>query len=359
MWRCITFSPQVRAYHSADCTPSLQRSFSATPRRRKSAAVTPHRRISAATFEEGCRSPILRQETDGSMSFLNVPPVSFGRTRDLQSDTSASYNSPRAGAGLSKDDLSLSNIPAVHDNLTSDMNHHSLCFKVAKNFSMFSSAASTTVLQVKGVGSKTFLLGSAVKVTKDTSPEEADTALALPVELQTYLIGVLNGRKSITISSQHLKERFGDISFLEYEQFDTLAIILLFDVEEKIQGMALLSLGEKNAKNILENKLISDIAKLSGICMKNASDFQSMRLELTRSQVFLELARVIFDNQMSIEFTVLKMLVNFLNLIECERAQILLSSKDEPTTFNKVYDLEDNDLKRDNFEGLLSPFENR
>ena len=113
------------------------------------------------------------------MSFLNVPPVSFGRTRDLQSDTSASYNSPRAGAGVSKDDLSLSNIPAVHDNLTSDMNHHSLCFKVAKNFSMFSSAASTTVLQVKGVGAKTFLLGSAVKVTKDTSPEEADTALAL------------------------------------------------------------------------------------------------------------------------------------------------------------------------------------
>ena len=39
----LFLSSQVRTYHSADCTPMLQRSFSATPRRRKSAAVTPHR----------------------------------------------------------------------------------------------------------------------------------------------------------------------------------------------------------------------------------------------------------------------------------------------------------------------------
>ena len=39
----LVSSSQVRTYHSADCTPMLQRSFSATPRRRKSAAVTPHR----------------------------------------------------------------------------------------------------------------------------------------------------------------------------------------------------------------------------------------------------------------------------------------------------------------------------
>ena len=80
----------------------------------------------------------------------------------------------------------------------------------------------------------------------------------------------------------------------------------LLDVDKKVQGLALLCLGANSVKNILDNKLVSDISKLSGICMKNASEYQSMRLELTRSQVFLELARVIFDNQMSIEFTVLK-----------------------------------------------------
>lgn len=247
----------------------------------------------------------------------------------------------------------------MHDNLTSDMNQSSLCFKIAKNFSLFSNAVSTTVLQVKGVGAKTYLLGSAINVRKENSEDVKDTH-TIPPEMQTFLIGVINSKKSITIDRQEVKDRLGDASFMDEDDFDTLAIVLLCDVDEKIQGIALLSLKEKSAgQKVLENKLITDIAKLSGICLRNASDFQSMRLELTRSQVFLELARVIFDNQMSIEFTVLKMLVNFLNLIECERAQILLSSKDEPTTFNKVYDLEDNDLKKENFEDLLRPFENR
>ena len=250
-------------------------------------------------------------------------------------------------------------MPDVHDNLTSDMNQSSLCFKIAKNFSLFSNAVSTTVLQVKGVGAKTYLLGSAINVRKENSEDVKDTH-TIPPEMQTFLIGVINSKKSITIDRQEVKDRLGDASFIDEDDFDTLAIVLLCDVDEKIQGIALLSLKEKSAgQKVLENKLITDIAKLSGICLRNASDFQSMRLELTRSQVFLELARVIFDNQMSIEFTVLKMLVNFLNLIECERAQILLSSKDEPTTFNKVYDLEDNDLRKENFEDLLRPFENR
>ena len=344
------YAHQVRTYHSADCTPMLQRSWAATPRRRKSAAVTPHRKISASTFEDGCQSPILKQEKDGSMSFLTIPPVSYGKIRDLQTDSRGSVSGDFSTSGLS-------NVPDVHDNLTSDLNQSSLCYKIAKNFSMFSRAVSTTVLQVKGVGAKTYLLGSAINVRKENSEDVSNTH-TIPLEVQNVLIGVISENKSITIDKKEVNDRFGNVSFME-DDFDTLAILLLPDVEQKVQGIALLSLKEKNAHKILENKLINDIAKLSGICMKNASDFQSMRLELTRSQVFLELARVIFDNQMSIEFTVLKMLVNFLNLIECERAQILLSSKDEPTAFNTVYDLEENDLKKENFEDRLRPFENR
>jgi len=344
------YAQQVRKYHSAECTPMMQRSFSATPMRRKSAAVTPHRKISAATFEDGCQAPILKQEDDGSMSFLTIPPVSFGRTRDIQM-TGEGYVTNESGG--------LSNILGVHDNLTSDMNESSLCFKIAKNLSIFSKAISTTIFQVKGVGAKTFFTGSAVKINKKSVDEIEENSCNLSKEFQIFLMKTVAERKSVSFSKIEIKERFGNVPFLE-ENYCSLALILLVDVDEKVQGVALLCLGDNiDAKEVIENKLISDVSKLSGICLKNASDFHSMRLELTRSQVFLELARVIFDNQMSIEFTVLKMLVNFLNLIQCERAQILLSSKEEPTTFNKVYDLEDSDLKRENFENLIAPFENR
>ena len=193
---------------------------------------------------------------------------------------------------------------------------------------------------MKGEGANTYFLCSAINVSKEDSEDVMDcTPHTIPEEMQTFLIGVINNKKSVTIDRQELKERSGENTFLENTDFDIMAILLLIGVDEKIQGIALLSLKEKSsAEKILENKLINDIAKLSGICLRNASDYHSKRLELTRSQVFLELARVIFDNQMSIEFTVLKMLINFLNLIECERAQIQLSSKDKPTEFHKSYD---------------------
>ena len=344
------YAKQVRAYHSAECTPIMQRSFSATPRRRKSAAVTPHRKISMATFEDGCHSPILKQEEDGSMSFLTIPPVNYGKTRDLQAETLHEYN-------INNDSSGLSNIPDVHDNLTSDLNQSSLCFKIAKNFSIFSGGLSTTVLQVKGVGAKTYFTGSALNVGKQSLNDSSGALLVLTKDIRSYLLETVMRKQSKVVSREELEGKFGTISFLD-EKYQSVGMIVLQDVDGNVHGLALISLADTN-HNLLDNKLITDIAKLSGICMRNAADFNTMRLELTRSQVFLELARVIFDNQMSIENTVLKMLVNFLELIECERAQLLLSSADEPTTFSKVYDLEDNDLKQENFDLLESPYENR
>ena len=301
--RCLMpvyFPRQVRAYHSADCTPVLHRSVSATPARRKSAAVTPHRKYSAATFETGCRSPLLTTAEDGSMSFLTIPPSHFGRSRDLQSESaSESYEAEQGAAGLS-------NIPQLHDNLTSDLNQSSLCFKVAKNISIFAKAEATTIIQVKRVGAKVYLLGFAVNIkSQSVEEEEEEGQLTLQPELHSCLVEVVHQGVPVMLGKEEVDRRFGSVSCLA-PTYLSLAIIPLLDVDKKVQGLALLCLGPNSTKNILDNKLVSDIAKLSGICMKNASEYQSMRLELTRSQVFLELARVIFDNQMSIEFTVLK-----------------------------------------------------
>jgi len=343
---------QVRAYHSAECTPVLKRSQSVTPRRKISAAVTPHRKISAATFEGGCQSPLLTTTEDGSVSFLTVPPTNWRTRQNLQFDV-PSYDENV------KESASLSNIPDIHDNLTSDMNHPSLCFKIAKNISLFSKSVSTSILQVKRIGPKIYLLGAAVNISLNSVDDgTCETNLNFKPELFNCLVQLVDEGKPLSFQKSEVDTQFGDVSFVA-DDYEKLVIVPLPDVEGKVQGMAVICLGPRSVKGVLENRLITDISKLSGICMKNAMDFQSMSLQLTRSQVFLELARVIFDNQTSIEFTVLKMLANFLVLIECERAQIVLSSKDSPTTFRKVYDLEENDLQRDDFDSLESPFENR
>ena len=296
------YARQVRAYHSADCTPVT--SVSATPARRKSAAVTPGRKYSAANFESGCRSPLLSTAEDGSVSFLTIPPSHFGKSRDVQSPGN-SYEPDQAGAGLS-------NIPPLHDNLTSDMNQASLCFKVAKNLSIFAKAESTTIIQVKRIGAKVYLNINIVNVKpqslEEEEEEEEGTNLSLEPALYAYLVDLVCRGSPVTMGQSEVEARFGPLAFLA-PSYLSLALIPLLDVDRKVQGLAMICLGENSVKNILDNKLVIDISKLSGICMKNASEYQSMRLELTRSQVFLELARAIFDNQMSIEFTVLKVRV--------------------------------------------------
>jgi len=353
---------QVRAYHSADCTPLLKRSKSATPsrkistattpHRKISAAVTPHRKISASTFEGGCQSPLLATTEDGSVTFLTVPPTIWKRTMETHSEITsmrANLNEPAC----------LSNLPEIHDNLMSDKNQSSLCLKIGKNMCIFSKSLSVSILQVQRIGSKIYLLGSAVNVTVASDNDSSNSnQLNLSSEFFKLLEQVVNDAKSMSFKRKENELNFDDVSLIARD-CEELVILPLPDVDGHVQGISLLSLGPASLKNVAENKLIGDIAKLSGICMKNVAEYQTMRLELTRSQVFLELARVIFDNQTSIEFTVLKMLANFLVLIECERAQILLSSPDAPTTFRKVYDLEENDLLKADFDSLDSPYENR
>ena len=69
-----------------------------------------------------------------------------------------------------------------------------------------------------------------------------------------------------------------------------------------------------------------------------------MRLELARSEVFLELARAVFREQSHIEPTMVTILSNFLTLIECERCQILLSDMSDPTVFKQVFDMSKKDV---------------
>ena len=351
--------------YSADCTPVSRRSQS----------VTPHRKISAATFEGGCHSPLLTTTEDGSVSFLTVPPPLWRRhSMRLQSSRNSAVSpSPPRKKKISAGELTnftnnttqqeIYGIPGhLHDNLASDMDLGSLCFKIAKNLSAISRSLSVSVLQVKKNGPRHYLSGSAIDVNSlsidDGSHEKPD--ISLSPDLVNCLLSIINSGNPYSLDKEEAEERFqADITKLVADigtDFKKVTILPLKDKQCSVQGLAILI---HTSENISNEKLVTDICKLSGICMRNASEFQGLSLEVTRSQMFLDLARVIFDQQSSIEFTVLKILINFLNLIECERAQILLSSKESPTTFRKVYDLEENDLNQPGFDEMKSPFENR
>lgn len=72
-----------------------------------------------------------------------------------------------------------------------------------------------------------------------------------------------------------------------------------------------------------------------GIGLRNAQLYELSQLENRRNQVLLDLARMIFEKQSTIENIIFRILVHTLSLLQCERAQILLLT--EETTDGDFY----------------------
>ena len=84
-----------------------------------------------------------------------------------------------------------------------------------------------------------------------------------------------------------------------------------------------------------------------GIGLRNAQIYERSQLEVKRNQVLLDLAGVIFQEQSTLETTILRILTHMLCLIQCERAMLLLVDPESISTFGQVYDLAKEDLEQD------------
>lgn len=73
-----------------------------------------------------------------------------------------------------------------------------------------------------------------------------------------------------------------------------------------------------------------------GIGLRNAQLYELSQLENRRNQVLLDLARMIFEKQSTIENIIFRILVHTLSLLQCERAQILLLTE-EPNDADFYY----------------------
>jgi dual 3',5'-cyclic-AMP and -GMP phosphodiesterase 11 len=112
-----------------------------------------------------------------------------------------------------------------------------------------------------------------------------------------------------------------------------------------------------------------------GIGLRNAQLYEKSQLEVKRNQVLLDLARMIFEEQSTIEHIVFRILTHMQSLIQCQRVQvtsilyvsrtvtdvtifhkqILLVHEASKRSFSRVFDFEAND----DLNERTSPFESR
>ncbi|GIY87960.1 dual 3',5'-cyclic-AMP and -GMP phosphodiesterase 11 [Caerostris extrusa] len=106
-----------------------------------------------------------------------------------------------------------------------------------------------------------------------------------------------------------------------------------------------------------ESLNIPDYYKIRDIGIRNAELYESSKLENKRNQVLLDLARMVFEEQSTIEQIVHKIMIHILSFLQVERCQVLLL--DENTkAFSRIFDLDINDMKTENVDSSTS-FEGR
>lgn len=71
-----------------------------------------------------------------------------------------------------------------------------------------------------------------------------------------------------------------------------------------------------------DEKVFSSYLQFCGIGLRNAQLYEKSQLEVKRNQVLLDLARMIFEEQSTIEHMVLRILTHTQSLIQCQRVQV-------------------------------------
>lgn len=69
-------------------------------------------------------------------------------------------------------------------------------------------------------------------------------------------------------------------------------------------------------------QIFSSYLQFCGIGLRNAQLYEKSQLEVKRNQVLLDLARMIFEEQSTIEHMVLRISTHMQSLIQCQRVQV-------------------------------------
>lgn len=72
----------------------------------------------------------------------------------------------------------------------------------------------------------------------------------------------------------------------------------------------------------LFSQVFSSYLQFCGIGLRNAQLYEKSQLEVKRNQVLLDLARMIFEEQSTIEHMVFRILTHMQSLIQCQRVQV-------------------------------------
>lgn len=335
-----------------------------------SGSTTPVRKISATEFER-CSlflRPMVSQTSDGTPTFLPVTPPG-------SACSDASKSPPR------KSRQELEALDEKHlifelvKDICNDLDVKSLCHKILQNVCTLLRADRCSLFLVKGDKDDPdrHFVSTLFDVSADSTIEQMEAAEEIVVPWGTGIVGyVAASGNAVHIPDCYSDERFSDVVDRKtgYKTKNMLCAPIR-DIYNEVMGVA--QVINKKAKrcdsdsepdfDLRDMEEFTRYLQFCGIGLRNAQLFERSQMENKRNQVLLDLARMVFEEQSTLEHIVFRIMVHIQSLLEVERCQILMISEDgeyvdSRKTFCRVFDLEAEDM-RSRGDGDSGPHEGR
>ncbi|XP_011343086.1 dual 3',5'-cyclic-AMP and -GMP phosphodiesterase 11 isoform X2 [Ooceraea biroi] len=360
-----------------------------------SGATTPVRKISAHEFERGGLLKPIVNTIDGTPTFLSVSPGDTGQPGGAQVG-SGNPNRPQRRSRhelrhLDEKDL----IFELVKDICNELDVRSLCHKILQNVSTLLHADRGSLFLVQGERSSTAnsssqsqennstdnfndedsrrndqsysrnrcLVSKLFDVCSRSTLLEMEKKDEIKIPWGTGIVGyVAESGEPVNIPDAYKDSRFNrEIDALTGYRTRALLCMPIKDCNGDVIGVAQVinKLGGEGQFTAQDEKVFAGYLQFCGIGLRNAQLYEKSQLEVKRNQVLLDLARMIFEEQSTIEHMVLRILTHTQSLIQCQRVQVLLVHKASKGSFSRVFDFEANDLVSEDSDSRTSPFESR
>ncbi|XP_071051898.1 dual 3',5'-cyclic-AMP and -GMP phosphodiesterase 11 isoform X3 [Onthophagus taurus] len=337
-----------------------------------SGATTPVRKISAHEFERGGLLKPIISTIDGTPTFLTGATEEQG-TSGGHSPT-PSRRQRRSRHELKQLDEKELIFELVKD-ICNELEVRSLCHKILQNVLMLLHADRGSLFLVqgeKGGGCTPSPPGQAPRgrclvsklfdVCSKSTLAEMEKKEEITIPWGTGIVGyVAESGEPVNIPDAYEDERFNrDIDTWTGYRTRTLLCMPIKDTSGDVIGVAQVinKVGDAPFSQ-QDQQIFASYLQFCGIGLRNAHLYEKSQLEVKRNQVLLDLARMVFEEQSTIEHVVFRILTHTQSLIQCQRVQVLLTHQASKRSFSRSFDFQASDLCGEEGESRTSPFESR
>nr|CFW94219.1 Eka-cGMP gated channel beta 2 protein [Euperipatoides kanangrensis] len=303
---------------------------------------TPVRKISAHEFDRGGLLNPIVTTIDGTPTFLSQTTTTCAPSKLIPRKTKSELRS------LDERELILELVKDICNLLEIT----SLCHKILQNVSILTYAdrCSLFLVEYDRAMEDRYLVSKLFDVSCQSTLQDMELREEIRIPWNTGIVGyVAHVGEPVNIPDAYQDSRFNqEIDLKTGYKTRSILCMPIKDIDGEVIGVAqVINKISPEDEPFDENdeKVFASYLAFCGIGICNARLYERSQLENKRNQVLLDLARVIFEEQSTIENLVQRMMMYTQALLQCERCQVLLVDETSKGTFSQVFDFQVSDVE--------------